>query len=279
MDKEEKRKKYYNEVKKSLNTFYKMRDLSNMLKDGLPPETLFKINGEIIMEHFGINPDEKLNFDNVSSFHNGFAYVSVNDRWGIINQEGRLCIKPTYIELKPFDEEVPLKDMTFCGKFEENMYMVLDSKGMDISGVYFDEIITDSSILYPAKKDEEYCAIDRYGKIKIPFGKYPCIYNFYKTDNNEVFGVISDGLNVGLIDKDGNIIIPFEYGYENIMWVDNFTVITNKNGKWGVIDMNNHIIIPFEYDYIDYMRDGYRYVKQGNKYGFIDANNEFLKVN
>lgn len=276
---EKERRKHINNIEKTFNTLSKMANLADMYTNGMSAEIFEKMERETIMEHFDMNPNKNLNFDNVSSFHNGFAYVSVKDKWGIINQQGRLCIKPMYRELKAFDEDLPFADMTFYAKFDKNIVKVLNSKGFEISTVDFNEIFLDSTILYPAQKGGEYCAIDRFGNIKIPFGKYPCIFNFYKTDNNEVFGIISDGINVGLIDKIGNEIISFECGYENIMWVDNFTLITNKNGKWGVIDMNNNIIIPFEYDYIDYMREGYRYVKQGNKYGFIDGNGKMLEIN
>lgn len=257
--------------------------LGKMWEDGLPDEMFKKLNSEMIAEYFGYDPNADFVYDNVSSFCNGYAFVTINGNCGIIDSQGEWKIKPFFKELKPFIEDMPLKDTTFRAKLKEERYVVINSKGFDIAELgkhfgMFNEINLKSEVLYPARIDGNYGAIDRFGKTKIPFGKYPCIHNFYKTITGKVFGVIADGINVGLIDSDGNIIIPFDYGYEDVMWVDNDTLITNKNGKWGVIDRDNNIITPFEYDYIDFMREGYRYVKKDNKYGFIDKDNKILKL-
>lgn len=58
--------------------------------------------------------------------------------------------------------------------------------------------------------------------------------------------------NWGLVDKDGNIIIPIKYLYMEAM--DNtgtyFRVVDSKTYKSGVIDKDNHSVVPLQYDYI-----------------------------
>ena len=284
MNRIEKIKQLSEEREKILNCIYQKASLSNLLENGMPYEMYEKIQNDTILEQFGIDTENGLSFDKVSSFHNEFAYITVENKSGVITNTGRLCILPIYDELKAFDENVPFSEMTFCGskytgEYGDCCYKVINSDGIMTTKKYFEEINTQSSILYPAKYNGEVGAIDRFGKTVIPFGKFSNIQRFYKTENNEVFGVISNGSNVGLINNRGDVVIPFECGYETVMYVDNYTVITTRNGKFGVIDMNCNILIPFEYDYIDCLKNGFRYVKKGDKYGFIDINNKILKVN
>lgn len=60
--------------------------------------------------------------------------------------------------------------------------------------------------------------------------------------------------NVGLYDKDGNIVIPREYErlhsvgmYASNLDADETLFYARKNGKYGIIDDKNNVIIPFEY--------------------------------
>ena len=211
-------------------------------------------------------------FDEISNFTNGYAIVKIDGRWGVINTNGEFIVQPRYNDVFFLSKE----DKTFVIEKDNGKFVVTDTKGH--LSEEFDEIHTVSSTLFPVRIEEEWGAIDYLGNIIVPLGKFDCIYSFFKTDNNELFGVISDGVNLGLIDKDSNVIIPYEYGYEDIMWVDNNTIITKKDGLCGVIDRNNNIIVPFNYDFIDFLVDGFRFAQKGKKWTYIDERGNHLEL-
>lgn len=62
---------------------------------------------------------------------------------------------------------------------------------------------------------------------------------------------------IGIIDKNGKIIVPFEYDNEldtfihawNYNFKDGYFILS-KNKKYGVIDKNGKVIVPFEYYHV-----------------------------
>ena len=49
----------------------------------------------------------------------------------------------------------------------------------------------------------------------------------------------------GFVDRDGNVVIPFKYG-----WVGRFAwgvAAATYNGKTGAIDRHDNVVIPFAY--------------------------------
>lgn len=102
--------------------------------------------------------------------------------------------------------------------------------------------------------------------------------------------LIKEGSNgkKGCVDKEGQIIIPYEYDSFDGDWsskassVNEGFIKAKKNGKWGIIDLNNNIVIPFEYNRsldIKWFSDGLCAVnKEGRlgKWGFVDAQNHLV---
>lgn len=58
----------------------------------------------------------------------------------------------------------------------------------------------------------------------------------------------------GLVDYNGNCILPFEYDdifdcnshYTKDFSASIYEIIAKKKGKWGIVDLNNHILLPFK---------------------------------
>lgn len=75
------------------------------------------------------------------------------------------------------------------------------------------------------------------------------------------YAIVAKLLSCGIIDENGNEIIPFEYE-EIIHLFDNIFAVRRKaeDEQWdfGVIDINGNVLIPFEYKYIT--NEG-RYIK------------------
>lgn len=94
---------------------------------------------------------------------------------------------------------------------------------------------------------------------------------------------------VGVIDRKGNVVIPFEYevdGWEGLFFYDGLWVAGKKNEegyvKWGYLDPTGTVAIPFDYDDARDFHDGLAIVGVDSgeksesgyplfKYGYIDT--------
>ena len=89
-------------------------------------------------------------------------------------------------------------------------------------------------------------------------------YGFLK-DNSEIDSRIRPVY--GLINYKGEIVLDINY-YSIMPAIGNWGIVTvqNKARKYGVIDMNGNIIVPFgKYDYIDGFDKGFARVKIGKQ--------------
>ncbi|MCL1919083.1 MAG: WG repeat-containing protein [Peptococcaceae bacterium] len=106
-------------------------------------------------------------------------------------------------------------------------------------------------------------------------------------DENNWRWVEKDGKE-GIIDADGNVIIPLEYdlvgGSVNVHFYENgddsgikdvsfyegrLRVLADR--KWGFIDRANTVIIPLEYDYVLNFDEGIAHVEKDGKSGYVDT--------
>jgi len=116
--------------------------------------------------------------------------------------------------------------------------------------------------------------VDAAGKVKIfPYDGVEVVYNM------PGLFMLRKGLNVGLADKELNIVIPLSYrmiGVEanRLVWV------RLHNNLCGVVDLNDNILIPPVYDYLSYIDDGkYKglYVAElKGKHGLINKKNQVI---
>lgn len=89
-------------------------------------------------------------------------------------------------------------------------------------------------------------------------------------DPNEIYFWIKKGDLKGMINNNGELLIPIEY--QSLL-----TYIAKKNGKYGVVDLDNNIIIPFIYENLNStLKDSTIIAELNSKVGVIDRNGETL---
>jgi hypothetical protein len=74
--------------------------------------------------------------------------------------------------------------------------------------------------------------------------------------------------NVGVLDRQGKVLIPCEYGEEAFYGVqyhspDLFILI--KDGKYGILNTKNQSVLPFEYDFIYFAEEDLIYLSKNGK--------------
>lgn len=176
--------------------------------------------------------------------------VYTNEKWGVIDQTGKIVIEPSYTE----------------------MITVPDSK-TDLFICVYDVDYTNGT--YKTK------VIDKKNNEK--FTNYDLVEAIENTDSSNVLWYEQGVLRVkkdnkyGLIDYSGNLILPIEYeSIQALQGVEN-SIIIKKDEKVGLCDNKGNVIINAEYKEIkpignDY-KNGYIVVNTDNQYGVIDFNN------
>lgn len=91
------------------------------------------------------------------------------------------------------------------------------------------------------------------------------------------------GDKMGIIDFNGNFVVPFEYDAEEDcpifdVFSETDTFLMRKNGYLGIINTKNEIFIPFEYDGINSFQMILDYIPvcKDKKWGIIDKNNNVI---
>ena len=81
----------------------------------------------------------------------------------------------------------------------------------------------------------------------------------------------------GFINKNGDLIVPFEYD-SCLNYFNKNIVAVEKDNKWGFVDKSGNVVIPFEYDVVQYIKEGFYVVgysvenSADQKVGIIDNN-------
>ena len=133
--------------------------------------------------------------------------------------------------------------------------------------------------------DEERVAMEeyKYGEIVICSG----IESWFTSGSWVAFPafVVKDG-QLGAIDSAGNVVVPFEYTYANVLFPYSFStgedenyideeMIVQRNGKYGVFNFFKSdesekqppVFVPCEYEDVQRLGDSYYVVKNKNGYG------------
>lgn len=150
--------------------------------------------------------------------------ISINGKWGYINEAGKEVIPVIYDDVR--------ESIVF--------------KGRNLIGV---------------GQNEKYGFVDWNGNVKIPL-EYDCVSRFYNgafgTKVNYDMVPVVKNAKMGFIDEKGNTVIPFEYEPQyNLeysvpvmfrpVWFDEITDL-KKDGKFGIVDSKGNSITGFKYD-------------------------------
>ena len=74
----------------------------------------------------------------------------------------------------------------------------------------------------------------------------------------------------GVVDKTGNVVVPFIYDYIYHFYYGIAMVYDNKEKKCGYIDKSGNIIIPIIYDSCSDFKDGLVYAEKDSEYFYIN---------
>ncbi len=184
-----------------------------------------------------------------------FALYSA-DKWGIIDQEGKTVIEPSYQEMIVIPNKT--KDVFIC------MYDINEA-----TGEYQTKAIN--------SKNEEI------------FTEYEQIEALENIDQNgnmwfeeSILKTKKDG-KFGLIDLNGKEILKNEYDEIKVLDGISNSILVKKDGKVGLVNGTGSVIAETKYNEIKNLgetyKEGYITVDENNKYGLISATKKQILEN
>ncbi|MBR3654180.1 MAG: WG repeat-containing protein [Elusimicrobia bacterium] len=94
----------------------------------------------------------------------------------------------------------------------------------------------------------------------------------FSADKAENLYPINDESGGGYINKDGDIVLKQKYNFAG-RFVGDYAIVQNKNLKYGIIDKQGNLIVKFDYEELNNLSENFVFYKENNKYGYIDIIN------
>lgn len=160
-----------------------------------------------------------------------YTVYSDNNKWGVINNSGKVIIEPKYDEMIAIpNKEKPVFIYTYDVNDEGKTYKT------------------------KAINDKEETLFTDYDKVE-PIDNFDSKQNIWY--ENDVLKVVKDN-KYGLIDLDGNEILSCEYNDISALKSVPGDLVVTKDGKKGLIDKKGQTIIKTEYKDILPLEEGYK---------------------
>lgn len=195
----------------------------------------------------------------------GWMVVEKNNRWGIIDDEGRALLPCEYgcICFQEHSDLILVEKDSFAGFIDRQLHWVIPPK---YQGSYLCERQTYDffhyGMLEVADSDFRDGVVDTLGNEILP-----CRYGVVEIAGPDLFLID----NRGAINRSGDTIIPFIYKEIGTAWPNVDYLIARKDNLWGVLDKKGREILPFQYEDFYIGRNGFFPMKYGGKWGIVDS--------
>jgi hypothetical protein len=214
--------------------------------------------------------EPSLDFQHISYFSEGLAVVSTgsvntrshNWKYGYIDMTGKTVIPLIYDWAMDFSEGLAAVRIEGKSGF-------IDKNGEEALPFIYDNVNSFSGGLAAVSMDGKWGYIDITGDFVIPL-MYDGAQPFF--NGLAVVHVTfnpAHGTKCGIIDKDGNTVVPVEYDWIWFNAMGGFYQ-TSKDSKQGLLDISGNVILECIYDIINFsMADGTIQARLGNSWGIF----------
>ena len=236
-------------------------------------------SGEIVIEPI---------FVAASPFYEGRAVVTINGKQGAIDKDGEFVIEPLYQRVLSFHE-----DRTFV--LRGSFWSLVDIEGKLVTENTFSQVNSfheglasftgfngDFSVsgylnrdgdIQIHMRDKFFINIEGLG---FSFGRDGISQRRPATLTQYLFpGKWGDKV-YGLIDRNGEVVVPIRYDF---IGVDSDCIARVAiNDRYGAIDLKGNVLIPLEYSDIGDFSEGLAIAQKtpNGKYGYIDERGKFV---
>lgn len=201
-------------------------------------------------------------FTSISDFKNGYAKIAKGSKFGIIDKNGNIIIKPIYDDVTYFAKE------NIAAVKINSKWGIANSNGTIILNPRFDFIYDFQDGFLKVRENNKYGFLNSKGNIFL-------IPSFQDaSDFQDGYASVKSGSTWKLVDENGN----FQYlGFHEMKQPSKGIVPVEKNKKWGIVKTDGTALTPLKYDDISFLNSKLIKVKDSGKWGIIDySGNEIL---
>jgi len=191
--------------------------------------------------------------------------VELNGKWGYIDENGNVAIKPQFDKAEDFSEGLALIKIN-------NKFGYVDKTGKIVIALQVEEAYSFSEGLARVAtgglpKNLKYGYINKKGETFIE-PKFFLASDF----SEELASVMFGHWGSGYIDKTGNIAIKprFNYAGDFSEGLAPVVIFDGKSEKCGYINKTGNIAIALQFDFVKVFSNGLAPVKLGTKFGYIN---------
>ncbi|MBI3133062.1 MAG: WG repeat-containing protein [Bacteroidetes bacterium] len=196
--------------------------------------------------HVILKPEFPAPLELYDLLYNGYCTFEKAGKFGLVDTSGTILIKPLY-DTPVYFSDFRYEITTTTYNLRNGKPVVLNSKGVEIVGPYYDDFYTETYLA-------DYFVVQKEGKSGLisPEGKKVCepIYTSISSsvylhgfENDRLGFIVSNSKGTGVIDTDGKVVIPFLY--ERIWSITDTTLGVTRNDSNAVINHRGEMLVPF----------------------------------
>ena len=187
--------------------------------------------------------------------------IKIDDKYGYIDQTGRVIIQPQFDNAWNFSEGMAVINIG-------NKYGYIDTMGELLIPPQFDFTFSFSEGLAVVKMDDKCGYIDKSGQVVISL-QFKLGSGF-----SEGLARVPIDLKCGYIDKNGQVVIQPQFDSAG-----NFSeglAYVQIDGKYGYIGKSGQFVIQPQFDSASNFSEGLARIKIDNKYGYISKSGQLV---
>jgi hypothetical protein len=228
---------------------------------------------------------------NIADSSGGLWAVQNNiDLWGYLNAKGELKIPCRYSKAEPFknglakvtlngnsyyinSHEEQIINSSECTYYESGFLKVNSAfRKSWIKGMHeYDQLTILSDNYYRIKSKNNYGILNDNGNLILP-----CEYSNIELSNDQKFFIAQKKKTYYLYNTSGQLIGPPHKRFERVIDVAEGLIKIKYKGGLGFCDLEDQIVISTQYDATGLFQHGICAVKLRGKWGYIDRDERFV---
>jgi serine/threonine protein kinase len=200
-------------------------------------------------------------FDSADDFFEGMAVIRIGKKYGFIDKKGELLIPPQFDFTLNFSEGLAMVNI-------DNKYGYISKNGQFVIPPKFDDASDFSEGLTMVEIDHKYGYIGKNGQFVIP-PQFDDAWDFV-----EGLARIKIDNKYGYIGKSGQFVIPHQF--DDAWSFSEGLAIVKIDNKYGYIGKSGQFIILPHFDIAWDFSEGLARIKIDNKYGYIGKNGQLI---
>ncbi|BCL36043.1 WG repeat-containing protein [Nostoc sp. MS1] len=200
-------------------------------------------------------------FDDAENFSEELAVVKIGNKFGYINKTGQLVIPPQFDDAEDFAEELAV--IKIGDKFG-----YIDETGQLVIPPQFDDVQAFNESLARVKISNKFGYINKSGQIIIE-PKFDEAWTFFKG-----IALVKLGDKYGYIGKSGQLVIAPQF--DDAWDFEEELAVVKIGDKFGYIDKTGKLVRPLQFDDAWAFSEELALVKLDDKLGYIDKTGKLV---